>query len=617
MLKSELLPNIGSEMVYNIECYPNYFVCVFLHVPTDSLTIFEQSPDSEIDYDFLNWVMYHFKLIGFNSNSYDKPMMAKCLEKVSCGELKEFSDRVVKDGLPWNAPELKALGRIDHADLFEITKKASLEILAARMNAEKVESQPIDVDLHLTQEQGAQIREYCIHKVVTTKMLLGRLREQLDLRISLSQEYGVDLRSKSDAQIAEAVIVSELEEINGHRPKKLTIDLESKYKYNPPEWMKFQSPELQKLLDIAATTEFGLTADGRVEKHKNFNDYKIKLGEMIYKVGIGGLHSTEKSSFKQAVDGYNLVDIDAASFYPTIILNQNLFPTQCGERFVNVYRSIVERRLAAKDRGDLVVANTLKIVINGSFGKFGSQYSALFSPQLMLQTTITGQLALMMLIEQFVLNSISVVSANTDGIVVRYHDSQKDLYKKIVKNWEEVVNYKMEANEYLLIAAESVNSYIAVAKKWDKSTKSWLNEPGKIKYKGSFSDPDHPPLDKNSAYLIYSKAIGDYLAFGKTIENTITNCQDISKFAAFQMVKGGAKKDSLLLGKVARWYQAKGEKGCLHYVSNDHKVPCTEGAKPLMIMQELPIDIDYDFYIKEANDILYDLGVKVRKRGLW
>ena len=57
-----------------------------------------------------------------------------------------------------------------------------------------------------------------------------------------------------------------------------------------------------------------------------------------------------------------------------------------------------------------------KIQINGSFGKFGSKYSKLYSPNMLLATTITGQLTLLMLIEQLELNNIPVISANTDGL---------------------------------------------------------------------------------------------------------------------------------------------------------------------------------------------------------
>jgi hypothetical protein len=45
------------------------------------------------------------------------------------------------------------------------------------------------------------------------------------------------------------------------------------------------------------------------------------------------------------------------------------------------------------------VADSLKITINGSFGKLGNYYSALYAPDLMVQVTVTGQLALLKLIE--------------------------------------------------------------------------------------------------------------------------------------------------------------------------------------------------------------------------
>src|SRR3546814_14028970 len=49
--------------------------------------------------------------------------------------------------------------------------------------------------------------------------------------------------------------------------------------------------------------------------------------------------------------------------------------------------------------GNKPVADSLKIVINGSFGKFGSKYSILYAPNFLTQTTLTGQLSILLLIE--------------------------------------------------------------------------------------------------------------------------------------------------------------------------------------------------------------------------
>ncbi|MBZ4284144.1 hypothetical protein LAJ55_15175, partial [Streptococcus pneumoniae] len=50
------------------------------------------------------------------------------------------------------------------------------------------------------------LREYCANDLSITRDLYETFTEQLALRESMSAEYKVDLRSKSDAQIAESVM---------------------------------------------------------------------------------------------------------------------------------------------------------------------------------------------------------------------------------------------------------------------------------------------------------------------------------------------------------------------------------------------------------------------------
>src|SRR5665648_505827 len=121
---------------------------------------------------------------------------------------------------------------------------------------------------------------------------------------------------------------------------------------------------------------------------------------------------------KRTKDFY-LIDKDCTSYYPSIILGLRLYPTHMGDCFLEVYETIVNKRLEAKRNKDKVVANALKITINGSFGKLGSKYSNLYAPDLLIQVTLTGQLALLMLIEMIEGIGISIVSGNTDGIVIK------------------------------------------------------------------------------------------------------------------------------------------------------------------------------------------------------
>ncbi|WP_202050083.1 hypothetical protein, partial [Acinetobacter baumannii] len=248
-------------------------------------------------------------------------------------------------------------------------------------------------------------------------------------------------------------------------------------------------------------------------------------------MGVGGLHSSESCIAHLAKDGYLLIDRDVASFYPNIILNLGLFPKHLGSAFLTVYRSLVERRLKAKGltkSSDLsiaelnkVIADSIKITINGSFGKLGSKYSNLYSPDLLIQVTLTGQLSLLMLIEALYLNGINVVSANTDGIVIKPRMTQYNLLNEIVKSWENHTKFETEETQYRAIFNRDVNNYIALKKHFDKESKQWLDTfpqgtklDKRVKGKGVFAEAD---IWKNPANGICVDALIAFLDEGKPI----------------------------------------------------------------------------------------------------
>lgn len=303
-------------------------------------------------------------------------------------------------------------------------------------------------------------------------------------------------------------------------------------------------------------------------------------------MGMGGLHSTEGNSCHVSDDENVIVDWDVTSYYPSIILGCGLYPKQFGEVFLDVYRKIVTERIEAKANGDKVKADSLKIVLNSSFGKFGSSYSALFSPELLVQVTLTGQLALLMLIEQLELAGIAVVSANTDGVLVRCPVESEELMKQIILNWELKTTFNMERSDVAGHYGRDVNNYISVDPK------------GKAKLKGCFSIGG---LSKNPSNEICNIAMIEYLKHGIPFDETIEECTDITKFISVRAVTGGAVKDGKFLGKTVRWYYSDQVKGTIKYKSNDHDVPKTLGARPLMnLPDDFPLDIDYKWYIKEC-----------------
>ena len=584
------------QLVFDCEVYGNFTLVMFKDIATGKITHFEQYPGKTMNRDGLRDMMFSGELISFNGNGYDIPIVSCILAGGDAAECKTISDRIIVDGIPAWKLGLDLID-CDHVDLIEVSPgQASLKIYGGRLNTKKMQDLPIEPGASISASDRVKLREYCANDLQVTEELYRKLTPQIDLRRKMGVEYGVDLRSKSDAQIAETVIKMRVEMSLGDRISKPRIEAGTSYKYICPGRIQFQTKQLKDLLIDIKSATFVVNQAGGFDMPVALAGRKITIGGSTYALGIGGLHSTEKSTYHVADRDTILIDRDVASYYPNIILQLGLYPKHMGKAFLSVYRGIVEQRLAAKRAGDSVTADALKICVNGSFGKLGSKYSVLYSPDLMIQVTVTGQLALLMLIESIELAGIPVVSANTDGIVIKCPKSREADLNGLIGIWEFFTGFETEETKYKAVYSRDVNTYLAI--KTD----------GKTKGKGVFADTG---LMKSSANTVCTKAVISYLRDGIPIDHTVRTATDPCQFVTVRTVTGGAHKGGEYLGKAIRWYYAKGESGAIHYLKNNNRVSKSDGAMPLMQLPEtLPSDVDYDWYINEANSLLADIGVR-------
>jgi hypothetical protein len=246
-----------------------------------------------------------------------------------------------------------------------------------------------------------------------------------------------------------------------------------------------------------------------------------------------------------------------------------------------------------------VEADGLKITVNGTFGKLGNCFSIMYSPELMLYVTLTGQLTLLLLIEAAAIEGIHVVSANTDGVVFHYPRTRENDMARIIKTWEQQTAFEMEKTPYVGYFARDVNNYMT------------LKADGEWKTKGAYCErgsAQNSPLSRNPETFICVDAVKRFVQSSVPIEETIRGCNDWRRFVTVRNVRGGAYKDGWYLGKTVRWYYATKQKTPIYSILTGNKVPNTDGAKPLMQADELPNDIDYQWYIDKSFDILNDIG---------
>lgn len=617
------------QVACDIEIFPNYLLVGFKRLEDGKKLSFETTTSLDRSQrKTLKNVLQKYQVITFNGIRYDIPMLYKVLEGANVQDLFSMSETIVKEKMA-NFQIINRFGlepfEIDHIDISEPSPAVfvSLKGYGARLHSQRLQDLPYPYDKYLTDEEMEEIKRYNENDLDTTIDLYNAIKPRIDLRVEMSKEYKTDLRSKSDAQIAEAVIIKELQRagVTVERPQ-----MPKSVRYVAPDCVSFESDVLNELLNGLEATTFKINPkNGQPVLPDWLKKFDLQIGDTKYQVGVGGLHSKEKKLVVLPKLDEILGNIDVASYYPSMILEFMFYPKRFTSKFIDVYRAIYERRLKAKaeqkrlekildtmehshnDYADIhrkyILAKTinegLKIVLNGSFGKLGSMYSKLYAPDLMLQVTLTGQLMLLMLIERLEKAGIAVKSSNTDGVEFLCPKFREVELDAIVFDWELATGMVMEHGRYNGLYARDVNNYVAV---YDGETKA----------KGVYAEPT---LQKNSEYPIVFTSIREYLLNGTPLEETIRKCTDITQFLTSRTVKGGGVWREDYLGKVVRWYYAV-DGDTIHYQSNGNKVPKSDGARPMMdignsdVLQRIPpSDLDHNKYIELAIGHLEDLGV--------
>jgi hypothetical protein len=662
-------PQSKPVAFYDTECYRNYWV-LKIRVQNGPIFSFRLGPGqsfSDGDRIRISDLFAMFMVVSFNGIYYDVPMICAALAGFSCEQLKWLSDEIIQQKRkPWELNLPIDWQPADHIDIMQVLPgEGSQKSYAGRIHCKRMQDLPFEPDRWLSDVEIVELDSYCENDLDVLEELYKALEPQRVMRTHLSKRYGVDLRSKSDAQMAEAVIKLRCEQAIGQRIYKPDIDWNLKFRYNPPAWVAFQTPQLHKTLEIIKECIFGLGANGMVEMPPALKGLEIPLGQAIYRMGIGGLHSSEKCVSHVADDTWCLRDNDVASYYPNLILLSGEFPKALGPVFLDVLCNMKDERLDAKSlerslkkNGDTasyefqiahVENEGMKVMINGTFGKTGSPFSILFAPKMMIQTTITGQLGMLMLVEWHEHYGIQVVSANTDGFIIRCRRNQVHFSEHLIAQWQEMTGLEMETTEYKAVYSRDVNNYFAI-------------KSNEVKRKGEYSKSGLIEK-KNPDCEICSDAVADMLLHGTPILYTLASCRDIRKFVTVQKVTGGgvkmwgdgpqfklvrdmiptieangwARKGRMwtrglqtlsaseayaacfepqrpeYLGKVIRWYYGVNSPGPIVYQGSGNMVGLSYGAKPCMTLpDEFPSDIDYAWYMSKCETILKEIGYDTR-----
>lgn len=440
--------------------------------------------------------------------------------------------------------------------------------------------------------------------------------DEIKLRYAITSAFGINVLCSARANVADKLTVKFYSDMSGLTKDKFikSRTTRTRLSFNKIIFphIKFKTPELQQLLEEMKQVSVYHTTD------KDFSK-EITFRGTTYKLACGGIHSQDPPRACISTDDFVYLHHDYTSYYPSIIISYNIAPKHLHKAsFVKMVAYLKDTRVKCKHGGDVdvikgvpnkIAAEALKIVINSIYGKLGSELFFLYDRFAQLQVTINGQLMTMTLVEELELNGIHVISANTDGIVIKLPRDKFNVYKDITDRWNEFNKMGADYEEYDRIISRDINNYFDI------------QTTGDIEYKGALDPKQYiKNLSKGYDMPIVAKAVFEYFANNVPVMETLHKHTDILDFCKTQNVgrQFEVVYDVIENGKIktihsqrhVRFYVST--KGVVIQKENNvnHKRSNLASGLPVIILNSLddkPIEdrnIDYSYYYNECYKII-------------
>lgn len=465
--------------------------------------------------------------------------------------------------------------------------------------------------------------DYNINDVYLVAEMVRQKPDEVKLRYSITSAFKINVLCSARANIADKLVTKFYSERSGLREEQFinarTERTILSFKRIIFPHIKFVTKQLQDLLNEMKTIKVRHTT-------KDAFTRTVKFYGTTYTLAMGGIHTVDPPRVLKSDDKYVYIHHDYTSYYPSIMIEYNISPEQVNRTvFVNLVRYLKETRVACKHGGDedvikgvpnKIAAEALKIVINSIYGKFGSDRFFLFDNLAKAMVTINGQLMTMTLVEALELDGIHVVSANTDGIIVKVPRNKIDKFKEITDQWNKDNRMSADDEEYDVVVSRDVNNYFDIQKD------------GTVEYKGALNPKQYiKDLTKGFDMPVVRIAVYNYFVNNKPVMETLREHTDILDFCKTQNVGNQFKVvfTTIVDGNIKKVYS---QKHVRFYVSNtgvviqkEHKdtkkLSVLAGGLPVTILNSLddkPIEernINYKYYYNEAYKIIDPIKIGI------
>ncbi len=597
--------------VYDLETYPNFFSMGIKPIgqPGGVFEISDRRNDANYMRQYLRPVT---RMIGFNNFFFDWQVLRHFINNpnATAFELYLVADRLINGDRDDNFKRTDWNPIIEQVDLYKIhhfdnkAKRTSLKHLQFAMRSRSLEDLPIAPGTILTPEQMDITRAYNMHDVEETERFYEHTKEMIEFRETLGPKF----LNYSDGKIGKTFFTDRLEE----QTPGITKNQDG---YGPRQTRRRSGVNIGDILLPNINFQFSKNLQRTLDwlKTQHVPEYGADLKTTVngVTIGLGGLHGSLHDVVIRKEPGWTILDLDVTSYYPSLAIVNRFFPEHLGESFCDIYADLKTERL--KHKKGTLENRTLKLALNVPYGESNNEYSCFRDYKYLLSITMNGQLQLCMLMEQLLtrVTTCELIQINTDGLTIRFRDEYRDQVDQIATWWEGYTGLDLESVEYDLMAIRDVNAYLA------------RTTDGKIKRKGPYchdrDDQAELPWHKDHSFLVVPKAAEQYFTHGTPVADFIRNHTDPFDFLGYVKVARTHRletADGRQLQRITRYYAATDGDEFYKIMPPlaNAKDPAKERRNRVNVgwlCRECNLfegdltNLDYDFYISEAEKLIY------------
>ena len=569
----------------DFEVFKHDWLCVIANPITQTETVIVNNPDKLRDYyeKFKNEIF-----VGYNVRDYDSYIFKAILAGFNAYEMNEHIITKGKKGYQFSNT-LREYPLITY-DLLQLN--TSLKQLEAMQGHNIFES---DVDFRinrkLTAAEIAETIKYCKNDVQETMDLFLQLKSDFDVQMELINEFKLPFsyigktQSQLVAEIMQAQRIDCKDEFNLSFPEYLNRI--KKYKHIVDWFKRFK-------------TDKDFTDDEKKEIYKE--KLKVEVAGVPHVFAWGGLHGAISKYFGE---GYYL-HIDVSQYYPSLTVGHNYFSRATSELGKERYDMMRKESIRLKAFPELKnKRGGYKLCNNKAYGCMKDKYNALYDPLMANNICVTGQLALLLLIEMLEPHC-KLIQSNTDGLIVKLNSlDDYELIDDICWEWEQLTNVSLAFDPIITkIYQKDVNNYL------------FVNEDGDIESKGAYVK-ELSKLDYDLP--IVNRALKEYMVNNTPIESTISKCDDLIEYQ--KIVKLSSKYKSVkhnnrhYTNKCYRVFASKSDSDGIIYKCRDGKADKFANTPEKAFLEngdirglKVPAKLNKQYYIDLAYERLRQYG---------